>query len=196
MHFILQKLFFSFWQTVHERFTTIFIFAVLLQSYTSSLLSHFHSLYLCRIDNNPSKLCVCFKVCLPFMTWEPQTVRLLSLLGCRWTDRPDSFSNFFVMEISGSVSIKLEEALLRSWGIDGWMEDKIAGRYKDGWSHYNTTGGVRDCKWAKMATFPEKWYWICRLATILLHDLIISCMLFIILRYFVTVGIQAAQSQF
>lgn len=67
------------------------------------------------------------------MTWKPQTVRLLLFLSCRWTDILDSFTNFFVMEINSRVSTKLGEVLLGSWGADGWMDDKIAGRYKGGW---------------------------------------------------------------
>lgn len=37
------------------------------------------------------------------------------------------------MEINSRVSTKLGEVLLGSWGADGWMDDKIAGRYKGGW---------------------------------------------------------------
>lgn len=93
----------------------------------SSSLSHFHRLYSGQNDSNASKQCVSFKAGLPSMTWKTHKqwdyCRSWAADGqIHWM----GFSSFFVMEISNSISMKLEKVPLGSRRKDSWTEDKIA----------------------------------------------------------------------
>lgn len=93
----------------------------------SSSRSHFQRLCWGQNDSNASKQWASFKAGLPSMTWK--THKQWDYCRSWAADGPIQwmgFSSFFVMEISNSISMKVEKVPPGSWRKDGWMEDTIS----------------------------------------------------------------------
>lgn len=150
--FFTSKSLILLWWNEHDRFTTLFIFGGITEAALSLIFTVCTCAELTVIHQNNVWV---LKPSLPSMTWKTTNSEITVALGLQM----DRYGGQ-LFPISSSWRLAAEfpwnwkrcrsghEGRTVGWKIR-WL------LYKDGWSHYNITGGV--CKWVQMETLPNRW---------------------------------------